>query len=396
VIVQASQARRALGGFFLSGLLFAFPGAILPAWGHYITSDYLIVGNYFLSMIVGILASSALAHYFLEKQKLSAMMTLACAVACAALLTLAAFPTGSPAWWRLGPMFLLGCGGGILNLAVFRGISASYRHDPAGTVNLAGTLFGMGSVVTALLLGGTFSVYTVPSILILFALIPGFGAGLYARVTVPMEGQGGGTPARQTLRDFRSPTAVLLALLLFFQFGNEWAVAGWLTLFLIQRLGISPASSLAMLSLYWLALVVGRIAVLAILPRVRHGRLLMGSALAALFGCTILASTNNGFGAVTGILLIGGGFASVYPLVVEKIGMRFPSYHPGFFNGIFSLGITGGLLAPWSLGFFVNWWGIRAVMILPQLGTLMVVVLLLLIWAEAKFTARLALKAGAE
>jgi fucose permease len=75
----------------------------------------------------------------------------------------------------------------------------------------------------------------------------------------------------------------------------------------------------------------------------------------------------------------------VYPLVVEKIGGRFPYYRPGFFNGIFSIGLTGGLLAPWSLGFFTDAWGIGAVMKLPLLGTLMVVLLLVAIWAEARF-----------
>jgi len=82
---------------------------------------------------------------------------------------------------------------------------------------------------------------------------------------------------------------------------------------------------------------------------------------------------------------VGGGFASVYPLVVGKIGRRFPYYHPGFFNGIFSLAMTGGLLAPWSLGYFTDRWGIGVAMLLPLLGTLMVFVLLVLIWAEAKF-----------
>ena len=85
---------------------------------------------------------------------------------------------------------------------------------------------------------------------------------------------------------------------------------------------------------------------MAILPRVRHGRLLMGSVLAALFGCLILFFTNNGFGAATGALFVGAGFASIYPLVAEAIGRRFPYYHPGFFNGIFSFALVGGLLAP--------------------------------------------------
>jgi len=38
-----------------------------------------------------------------------------------------------------------------------------------------------------------------------------------------------------------------------------------------------------------------------------------------------------------------------------------------------------------SLGFFTDAWGIRAVMALPLLGTVMVVLLLVAIWAEAHF-----------
>lgn len=189
------------------------------------------------------------------------------------------------------------------------------------------------------------------------------------------------------MRDFKSPAAVLFALLIFFQFGNEWAIAGWLPVYLIQRLGIGPESSITMLGMYWMCLVIGRVIVMAILPHVNHGKLLLGSAISAMLGCTILISTNNRFGAVMGILLTGAGFASIYPLVVEKIGHRFPYYHPGFFNGIFSLALTGGLLAPWSLGVFAHFWGVRVVMGLPLLGTIMVVLLLLLIWAESKLAA---------
>jgi MFS family permease len=119
---------------------------------------------------------------------------------------------------------------------------------------------------------------------------------------------------------------------------------------------------------------------------VSHGRLLLVSVLAAILGCAVLLSTDNTFGAAAGILLVGAGFAPVYPLVVEKIGGRFPYYHPGLFNGLFSCALTGGLLAPWSLGFFTSQWGIKVVMWLPLLGTLMVLLLLLLLWAETKLT----------
>ena len=61
-----------------------------------------------------------------------------------------------------------------------------------------------------------------------------------------------------------------------------------------------------------------------------------GACSPACWAASILAFTDNLFGAVFGTLLVGFGFAPIYPLVVEKIGVRFPHYHPGFFNGIFS------------------------------------------------------------
>ncbi|MEN6606835.1 MAG: hypothetical protein ABFD60_06300, partial [Bryobacteraceae bacterium] len=150
---------------------------------------------------------------------------------------------------------------------------------------------------------------------------------------------------------------------------------------------VSPEAALAMLALYWFSLMVGRVAIQALLGRVRHGRMLLASGIAALLGCNILVLTNNLFGAAVGILMVGGGFAAIYPLLVEKIGDRFPYYHPGFFNGIFSLAVTGGLLAPWTIGIYAHWWGIRVVMLLPMLGSCVVIILLLITSLYARLTA---------
>jgi fucose permease len=384
-MLHAASARRALSGFFLSGLLLAFLGAILPAWGYHLKSEFLTVGNYFLGLNAGMLASLIGALYLLPRKGIRFVLIVASILACLAFLLLALVPPPASPLWRVAGMFWAGLSAGLLNTAVFHAISTIYRHDPAATVNLAGVFFGFGCLLTSLLLAGTFYVYTVPSILILLALIPAFFAGIYAKSgfeSPPLPQQ---PSLKETLQDFKSPEAVIFSLLLFIQFGNEWSIAGWLTLFLIQRLGVSPESSLTMLSLYWLALIVGRVCVQSVLARVRHGRLLFTSTLAAVFGCAILLFTNNLFGATVGILLVGGGFAAVYPLVVEKIGVRFPYYHPGFFNGIFSLALTGGLLAPWTLGIYAHFWGIRVVMLLPLLGACAVFVLALLISLYAKF-----------
>jgi FHS family glucose/mannose:H+ symporter-like MFS transporter len=276
----------------------------------------------------------------------------------------------------------------MLNAALFEAIRPNYQTAPAATINLGGVFFGLGCLLSALVVAGTFYLYSVSAILLIVAVLPGFFAVLYARIGRAEFRNRTQSSTAVVLRDFLSPGAVMFALLLFFQCGNEWSLAGWLPLFLIRRLGMSPSTAVWMLAIYWLALLVGRVAAVYLLPKIRHSRLLFGSATAALLGCLLLISTDNRFGATVGILLAGGGFAPIYPLVVERIGRRFPYYHPGVFNSIFSIALAGGMFAPWVIGWLADRVGSWVVMGLPVAGTFMVVILLLLIWLESKVTGR--------
>lgn len=363
----------------------AFPGAILPAWGYHLRPHYLTVGNYFLAMNAGILTSFALATPLLRRG-VARTLTTACLLAMVAMLSLSLTSPPVHEGWRLPGLFGLGCAAGVLHTAIFHAISASYRASRAGTINLAGAFFGLGTCLTPLLLAGVFHVYSVGTILIFFALIPGAFAVLFTRSPLHSVPVARHRSVRTAFRDSNVPNAVLLSLVLFFHFGNEWSVAGWLPLFLVQRLGLSPAVALVVLALYWISLLTGRLVTQFILVHVSRARLLLASVVAALFGCMVLTFTNNSFGAVLGALLVGLGFAPIYPLVVEKIGASFPDYHPGFFNGIFSLALTGGMVAPATLGYAAEWFGLSIVMLLPALGTFIVLLLVLAIWLKAKMS----------
>lgn len=383
--LHASASRRALAGFLVSGLLLSFPGAILPVWGYHLRPHFGTVGLYFLCINLGMLCSIRVSRWVITKRGTGAALVLACVSSFAAFLGLTISGPPAAEWTRFPGLIGLGFGAGLLNTALFHAISSAYRLDPAATVNLSGTLFVLGSFLTPLLIAGTFDLYNVALILLIVALIPGFFAILYSRTRFPVEPLARQRPIADVLREFTVPSAVFLSLLLFFQFGNEWAIAGWLPLFLIERLGMSPTRALVLVAAYWLALLLGRLAVQMVLPRFPHAWMLIISAVAALFGCLVLAFTNNQFGAWFGTLLIGFGFAPIYPLVVERIGARFPHYHPGFFNGIFSVALTGGMLAPATLGFAAEYvGGVRIVMALPAIGTFIVVLLVFVIWIEAK------------
>jgi len=386
---SVSGGGKALAGFLLSGFLLALLGAILPAWGyHRDPPDFVAVGNYFLSLAAGIVAGAVLARRIGARRGVPFLLVSACLMACAALVYLAMVAPPMSSWWRVAGLLALGAGAGCLNMGLFHAISPAYQSDVAGAVIRGGVFYGLGCLAATLLVAGTFYAYSVRTILLVMAAVPALYAAIYARARFGPPAERPVPALRQALQDFRSFGAILFALLLFLQFGNEWSLAGWLPLVLIRRVGLSPPAALFILVLYWMFLLTGRLGAIAILPSVRHTRLLLVSGLLAMFGCFLLFYTNNSFGAAMGVFFVGAGYASIYPLVAEAIGRRFPYYHPGFFNGIFSLALLGGLLAPATLGYVASVWSVGVVIGIPLIGTLLVIALLLLIWLESKVTGR--------
>jgi FHS family glucose/mannose:H+ symporter-like MFS transporter len=384
----AAIVAKTLAGLLISGLLMALPGAVLPYWRHHIDSRYLLIGAYFLAQVAGLLGTRLWAPRLMRAQGLGVALSVACWLAAGGLVVMGVFIPEAHWGWRIGGLLMTGSAAGLMNLVVFAATTGAYARQPAATINLAGAFYGSGSLVCALAVGASYSFrHTGMAMGILLLLLPAAGCVLYLRARIPDQPPRVRTSWQEVAREFRSPAAILLALLLFFQFGNEGAIGGWLALFLTQKIGMSPAKAVFLLALYFAALLVGRIPAQMLLPSVRHGRLLLGSVLMGLFGSLMLAFTTNSFGAVTGVLLCGGAFSMILPLAFERIGARFPHFHPGFASGVFAIALAGGLLAPASLGLYADWFGIDVVMVLPMVGSIMVLLLVLLIFLEARMHA---------
>src|SRR5713101_5068391 len=85
----SAGARKALAGFFVSGVLLAFLGAILPSWQHHLSSEYSTVGWYFFGLIAGVLGSVWASPPLLTRQGVGWTLAFACGLAAAALVYLA-------------------------------------------------------------------------------------------------------------------------------------------------------------------------------------------------------------------------------------------------------------------------------------------------------------------
>jgi FHS family glucose/mannose:H+ symporter-like MFS transporter len=354
----------------------------LPLWGYHLHPDYGVAGNYFLFIGAGIAAGGALAQKLAQRMPLAKLLAGGCAMGALGLGMIAFAAPPAQIWYQALALLVAGTAAGIVNTAVLEGVSASYESDPASVTLAAGIFFGAGSVLAAMVMAQAIGNSGAARLILIAALLPAAAAFSFSRLEM------GRTEVTklsidQSVRDLSSALAVMFAMLLFFQFANEWLIAGWLPVFLIDREGMSPASAVSLLALYWTALTAGRIVAAKLLPRVHHGRMLGLSAFFALFGCFLIAFGSSA-GVVLGLLLTGGGFSAIYPLAAERIATRFSYYHPGYFNGIFTFALMGGILSPFARGHVAMTSGLNAVPVAAMIGSCAVFALVLLIWLGRK------------
>lgn len=375
----------------LAGFLMSLLGAILPAWRYHIEANFALIGTYFLCQNAGIILGALLWPKLNGVRGPASGLMLGCWIAAAGLVALGVFSPPFHYAGRLAAFFVVGFGAGLINTGAFHAVAPAYEHEPGSTLSLSGVLFNLGAVGSVGIVALAYFAYPTQGILVMMAAAPAVAALLYGRArraAAPPPAAPTGLTWHDGLRDFRSPAAILFALLLFFQFGNEGALSGWLALYLIQRLGLSPVTSLLLLGLFWTALLAGRVGGIWLMRRFSPGRLLAYAVFVPMFGCLVLASTDNLFGGITAVLLVAGGFALILPLVMDRIAGRFPYFHPGVFSGIFSIAMTGGFLAPASVGYLAHFFGIGVVAGLPLLGSIAVFLLYWLLVLESKLSHR--------
>ncbi len=382
-----AHAREWVSGFLLLGVLLGLFGSIAIAWQYHIDVDPRLIGLHFLALNAGYVIAVAAAQYALTRVSIRTVAVIACGAGFAGLLALSFVPPPVDAAWRMLGLGVVGLAAGALASALLYALEPFFTNAPALTINRAGILFGCGCLVVTTMVGMTYFAGSIRIETALLAVVPlvfgiSFAGTKYPVALAPVVARRQ-DPIRETLKDLRSVAAVLFSVLLFVQFGNEWAIAGWLPLFLIHKLGTNPVWAISALALYFLALMIGRLLARRLLARWSHRRFLAGSTLASVVGFFLLSLTGSFAVACLAVIVIGGGFAPIYPLVAETLDERF-SYHPGFYNGIFSIAITGAMSAPWLLGYVEAWLGARWVMLLPAVGSIIAAAVVLLIMLEAR------------
>jgi FHS family glucose/mannose:H+ symporter-like MFS transporter len=343
-------------GAFVFGIVMSSLGALLPALFGAIGFEKADAGRLFFVMNLGMLVSSLLFGPVCDRFGFRTTLltsTLLIAASFSALSDSGSYVT------VLLLLALLGFGGGALNGATNALLNDISPNQRARALNLLGIFFGFGALFTPFFIGSLLDILGLRLILLGLSLLTLAPFALFLCARFPRAKHAGGFSWPACREALQSPVLLFFGLLLFFESGNEFTVGGWMTTYLGEHLAVAPRIAAYTLAGYWTAIMLGRFVVSRVGSRVSPSLLVTLSAVLALLASTGLIFSTNAAGAALSAVLVGLGFAAIFPTALAQVGTAFAEYSGTAFSVIFAMALSGGMTAPWLVGRIAQIHGVR-------------------------------------
>lgn len=343
-------------GMLAFGIVLTTLGAALPNVIATFGIDKAEAGALFLLMTFGILAGSLVFGPTVDWRGYKGMLVLALAAIFLGLEVIAFAKT--MAWLRIG-VGLIGFGGGIVNGGTNALVSDISTDSRGAGLSLLGVFFGIGAA------GVPFALTTLGNAFSQSTLLAGIGALVLVPLVMAMAAafpapkQAQGFPIADARGLLGDGTLILMGLMLFLQSGMEITVGGWTSTFFVEELDITADRALGYLSLYWLGMMLARLALGSLLKRMSGARVLFACIGIALAGALLLLATRSVPVAALGVFLLGAGFAATFPVVLGFVGDRYARLSGTAFSLVIVIALVGGMILPYATGVFGNMYGLR-------------------------------------
>jgi fucose permease len=355
------------------GIVLTTLGAVLPSIIERFGLDKAQAGELFLLMTMGIIAASLVFGPMVDRYGYRGILLAATALILAGLEGIAFAPT--LASLRVS-IVMIGFGGGIVNGATNALVADISSGERGANLNLLGVFFGISAVGVPFVLAtltGRFSQSTLLAGVGALVVVP-FAVIAASRFPMPKQPQGFPIAAAGGL--IKDPVMLLMCVILFLESGLELTVGGWISTFVKEVLGVEAGNALMILSLYWLGMMLTRIAVGNILRRASHIRVLYVLLAIALTGAALLLTTHNVAIAAAGVFLLGVGFAAMFPTVLGFIGDRYATLSGTAFSLAIAIALVGGMLLPYFAGILGGKYGMDGSFLIVPVALVMQGVLL--------------------
>jgi FHS family glucose/mannose:H+ symporter-like MFS transporter len=370
-------------GLLAFGIVLTTLGSVLPSIIERFGIDKAQAGALFLLMTFGILAASLVFGPMVDRYGYKGMLLSATALIVVGLEGIAFAP--SIGWLRVA-IVIIGFAGGLVNGGTNALVADISGGERGASLNLLGVFFGVGAVGVPFVLAvltGRFSQSALIASVGALVLVP---LAVVAITQFPEPKQAQGFPIAAAGRLFRDPLLLLMGFMLFLESGMEITVGGWTSTFVKEELAVAERSALVLLSLYWLGMMLARIALGSILRRTSPFRVLFPCLAIALFASVLLLMTRSVAIAAAAVFLLGVGFSAMFPTVLGLIGDRYATLSGTAFSVAIAMALLGGMLLPYVTGILGGKYGMRESFVIVPVALVMLAVLLGILWRGMRIT----------
>jgi fucose permease len=168
---------------------------------------------------------------------------------------------------------------------------------------------------------------------------------------------------------WRNPFAFLLGSLFFLYVGTENCIGGWVASY-VQRMQTAPGTFWALTpSFFWGALLAGRALAPRILLYLGATEMARISLMIAFCGVTALLAAHTIGSLIMAVTVTGLGLASVFPITISLLPLRFGGMAPRIGGVMFALAGLGGATLPWLVGSVsIKFGSLKTGLFVPWLG----------------------------
>lgn len=234
------------------------------------------------------------------------------------------------------------------NLTVAAVAASAPRGERARRLSVANIWWGVGAVACPWLVAAAERALRVQ--LLLFVLAAVTAATFLALLRLPGKAKQPAAPDAATPTTAASQLSVFVffALLLFLYVGVENSVGGWIATYSHRFGGMSLADASLTVSVYWLALLVGRGAGSVALRRLPERAIWCAGLALSLAAVAVLMQPHARALVLLAVAAAGFGFGPVFPVGVSRMLARVADQrHTGW---VFATCASGGAVLPWLTG----------------------------------------------
>lgn len=343
-------------GMLLFGVTFITLGAVVPMLKQRFQLDDITAGTLFSILPFGILTGSLVFGPVCDKYGYKILLCVSCVCIAAGLEGIAYSSTQGLLSICI---FLFGFGGGAINGATNALMSDISLNDKGANLSLLGVFFGIGALGMPVLLGSLEHRFTAQQIVATVGLLTLAAGILFIGIQFPLPKQVQGFPIARGIGLIKDKILLLIGFFLFCQSSFEAIINNWITTYLTGALSAPANKALYALSLFVVGMTIMRLLLGSVFRSFPVKKILKISFVGVLSGCILLKFGLSFPVAVSGLVLLGAGLASGFPVMLGLAGSRFADISGTAFSIILVIALSGNMLVNYIMGIIANKYGIH-------------------------------------